>query len=342
MDKLSYKFTLHCILLVFLSLSLNAQVQLNAGQAELIFNANNGAAPQVGTVYAIPPNVNQLTWIISFATQPGSVTTILETSNDNSTWATVDTSTNVLGESRGLFTAAKFVRATESARSGGSAITVSVIGKSGTATNISGGVVFPNSFGIGDILYANTTSTLTNLVIGASGYLLGSNGTIPGWTNTINTSGSITAANITGSTSLTGTSGISSGTSGFLSIAAKGFFDSASNGLWRLSRADATIGSVFKVDALPTVASGFGTSSSITAGSTALAGSVNIGTGGVAVTGTINFNGTAFPSAPFCTYSNSTSNQITRGTPTTTQLVLNVTTAWTASDIVSWTCVSSR
>lgn len=103
-----------------------------------------------------------------------------------------------------------------------------------------------------------------------------------------------------------------------------------------------TIGSRLKVDALPTVGSGFGSSPSVTAGSTPFAGSVNVGTGGSATSGVITFGGTAFPSTPFCTYSTTSTNAVTRGTPTTTQLTLNSTTAWSASDIVSWICVSAK
>lgn len=117
---------------------------------------------------------------------------------------------------------------------------------------------------------------------------------------------------------------------------------SPANGAVVLSNNAQTIGSEFKADALPTIGAAFGTSPSVTAGSTPLAGSVNVGTGGVAVTGTINFNGTAYPSAPFCTVTTSTTNAVTRATPTTTTLVLNSTTAWTASDIVSWICISSK
>lgn len=114
------------------------------------------------------------------------------------------------------------------------------------------------------------------------------------------------------------------------------------DGLFKVFNGGATAGSTLKIDALPTVASGFGTSPAITAGSTALDGSVNVGTGGVATTGTITFGGTAYPSAPFCVYSTQTTNAVTRGAPTTTQLVLNSTTAWTASDLVSWHCISSK
>jgi hypothetical protein len=103
-----------------------------------------------------------------------------------------------------------------------------------------------------------------------------------------------------------------------------------------------TIGSRLKMDALPTVASGFGTSPSITAGSTPLAGSVNVGTGGIATSGVINFNGTAFPSAPFVVATTSLTNAVVRATASTTQLTLTSTTAWTASDVITWHAISSK
>ncbi len=120
--------------LVLYPKQVSSQVQLGIGVPEFIFNANNSAAPQVGTVYSIPPNVTQFTWNISFASAPASQSTILEFSNDNSTWVTADTSTSTAGESRNVFNASRFVRATESARSGGGAITVTITGKSGFVT----------------------------------------------------------------------------------------------------------------------------------------------------------------------------------------------------------------
>lgn len=113
-----------------------AQVQMGAGVAETSLNANATAAPQTGTAFAISSSINQITWNISFASAPGSQTTNLELSNDNSTWLTADTSSNVSGESRTIFTAAKFLRVTEAARSGGGAITVTVIGKSAPVATI--------------------------------------------------------------------------------------------------------------------------------------------------------------------------------------------------------------
>lgn len=114
------------------------------------------------------------------------------------------------------------------------------------------------------------------------------------------------------------------------------------DGILAFKRNDTNVGVDLKFDALPTVASGFGTSPAITAGSTALAGSVNVGTGGVATSGVINFNGAAFPSAPFCTATPTTSNIVQRVASSTTQLTLTVTSAWTASDVIFFQCISSK
>jgi hypothetical protein len=118
--------------------------------------------------------------------------------------------------------------------------------------------------------------------------------------------------------------------------------DPGVDGQWALTSNNGSIGSRLKFDALPTIASGFGGSPSVVAGSVPMDGSVNVGTGGVATTGVITFNGAAFPSAPNCVYSTTTTNAVTRGTPTTTQLTLNSTTAWLANDIVTWHCFSAK
>lgn len=137
--------------------------------------------------------------------------------------------------------------------------------------------------------------------------------------------------------------GFTTGALGCLTYTGSGFLCGANgSGLFTLRKLDVASGVTFNVSALPTVSAGCGTSPAVIAGSTPLAGSVNVGTGGTATTCTIAFGGTAFPSAPFCTYSNSTSNVVTRGTPTASTLVLNTTTAWGASDIVTWICISSK
>lgn len=125
--------------------------------------------------------------------------------------------------------------------------------------------------------------------------------------------------------------------------ASKALFASPNNGAVNITDSGDTLGSRIKADALPTIASGFGGSAAITAGSTPFAGSIDIGTGGAATTGVINFAGTAFPSAPFVVVTTKLTNAVTRVSAiSTTQLTLTSTTAWTANDIISWICVSAK
>lgn len=146
---------------------------------------------------------------------------------------------------------------------------------------------------------------------------------------TLNTSGTTNVAELF----VTTTGRIGSGTLGSTAYTA--------DGLMKIQNNAGTIGSVVKIDALPTVGSGFGTTPSVTAGSTPFAGSVNVGTGGVATTGVITFGGTAYPSAPFCTLGES-AGSFTTYTATTTALTLTTSVAWPASTLVSWICVSSK
>lgn len=118
--------------------------------------------------------------------------------------------------------------------------------------------------------------------------------------------------------------------------------ESQADGMISIENNAQTIGVRLKADALPTVASGFGTSPTVTAGSTPFAGSVNVGTGGVATSGIINFNGTAFPSAPFPIVMNQTTGAVCRATASTTQLTITAPAAFTASDVISWICVSAK
>jgi hypothetical protein len=124
--------------------------------------------------------------------------------------------------------------------------------------------------------------------------------------------------------------------------ATRGVMNSPADGIFALKPNAQTMGVEIKVDALPTIASGFGTAPSVSAGSTPYSGSINIGTGGTATTGVITFNGAAFPSAPFCQASPTTTNSLTRASSSTTQLTLTTTTAWTTGDVVNWICPSAK
>ena len=169
------------------------------------------------------------------------------------------------------------------------------------------------------------------------GYSL--NGGAATYPMTVTSAGNLSALGTINSGSGTGSAILNGSLLGFT---ARLTMTSPSDGALVLENSALTIGSNFKVDALPTVSSGFGTTPGVTAGSTPLAGSVNVGTGGVATSGVINFNGTAFPSAPFCSIGLSASGTATDYTASTTQLTLTTTVAWTASTIVTWICVSSK
>lgn len=192
----------------------------------------------------------------------------------------------------------------------------------------------------GTQLYRTTTGAGTSAITirqDGAGNALALQGSAGTNVFTVGPTGVTTSAGVTSTGALifANNSSVSSVSRGSLSF-------TVADGLAQIANNAFTIGVTFKVDALPTVGSGFGTSPAVIAGSTPFAGSVNIGTGGAATSGVITWGGTAFPVTPVCTYSTTTTNAVTRGTPTTTQLTLNSTTAWTASDIVTWICTSSK
>jgi hypothetical protein len=118
---------------------------------------------------------------------------------------------------------------------------------------------------------------------------------------------------------------------------------SPANGEIVMSNYAATIGSTLKFDSLPTFVSGGGatTPAVVVAGSTALFGAVNVGTGVVTSPIVVNFNGAAFPSAPFCQISQ-TAGTFSTYTASTTQLTIAAAVVWPASTVVSWVCASAK
>ena len=69
-----------------------------------------------------------------------------------------------------------------------------------------------------------------------------------------------------------------------------------------------------------------------------------MGTGGADSSGVINFNGTAFPSTPFCTVSTrlaSVGLRIATATTTLT-IVTHGAVAMTVGDTLSWICISAK
>jgi hypothetical protein len=152
----------------------------------------------------------------------------------------------------------------------------------------------------------------------------------------------LSSGNITALASLFAINDIVAGGTRVLGWTGRSALAAPSDGVVNVGNGAQTIGSRLKADALPTIASGFGTSPSITAGSTPLAGQVNVGTGGVATSGVINFNGTAFGAAPFVVAMNQTTGAIVRAVATTTQLTITGNAAFAASDLINWICIGSR
>jgi hypothetical protein len=148
---------------------------------------------------------------------------------------------------------------------------------------------------------------------------------------------------LTSSTSITATTGLSVGATAYYNFLTRGYLQAAANAMWNLQNEALGVGATLKFDALPTLSSGGGGTApaAVTAGSTPLAGSVNVGTGVITSPIVINFNGTAFPSAPFVVCNDGQTAIAVRATATTTQLTLT-SAAFVASDVISWICISSK
>ena len=178
------------------------------------------------------------------------------------------------------------------------------------------------------------------------GYSL--NGAAATYPMTVDSGGALVALSTitSGGNIITGATGrVQTGTdvtNSYFLLGGRGKILGPADGVFNLANNAVAIGSQLKVDALPTVSSGFGTTPGITAGSTPLAGSINVGTGGVATSGVINFNGTAFPSAPFVVCMNTTTGAVVRATASTTQLTITAPAAFVASDVIAWVAISSK
>lgn len=119
---------------------------------------------------------------------------------------------------------------------------------------------------------------------------------------------------------------------------------SPANGQLSITNQGATAGLHFQIGTSatrPSVASGFGTSPVINTNASDTAGSINVGTGGVATTGTINFTQT-WVAAPFCLAQDSTGFVLTHATATTTVLTITGSGAWAASSVLVWHCIAAN
>lgn len=103
----------------------------------LAFNAEAPAAGQASQQFALPSyagfpeNGRTLRWQTSFTAAPASINVVLQTalSDVDAQYQTIDTSTVTAGEARSVSgVRANFVRAKVSSISGGSGVTVQVLG----------------------------------------------------------------------------------------------------------------------------------------------------------------------------------------------------------------------
>lgn len=310
-----------------------SQTSMSFSISQTSLSANAGGAGTIGTAFTAPPGSDAalVTWTTSYSAPPASVTMLLQASLDNSTWFTLDSSTAVGGELRNIATSARFFRCNISAVSGAVNKTCSFVLKRSNAATSSSGTTFAGDVTSGGEFYASNGTS------GAPSYSFTSEPTLGFWRSA---AGAVTLQGglaTTASLQLTGAT-----TNGEVRMSGNTILQAPAGGTLALLNFSRTIGSTFKVDALPTIASGFGTSPAVTAGSTPFAGSVDVGTGGVAASGVITFGGTAFPSAPFCVIGSSTGTYQLRSVTTTTTIQLIANVAFTASDKISWICVSAK
>jgi len=298
------------------------QTSLNMGLPEFSLNANAAAAPITGTAYAIPSQVNLITWILTFSAPPASHTTNLETSNDNSAWAVADTSSNVAGEARTVFTAARFVRIVQTARSGAVSTTVTIIGKDSSnpaGSGISGTATF-------------TTGNFTTLNVSGTSTV-----------STINT-GALGATTVTSSGLNTSTGGYSAGAASFISIATRGFWQATANANWELLNAAGTFGIHYEFAGVPVIGA-CGTSPSVSADSTNVSGTIVVGSANP-TSCLLTFNGAGWNKAPRCVVNTITTTaadvRALGVSATTTVLTVTPASAFATTTSLAYHCESSK
>lgn len=115
---------LFSLVLIFSTESFAQYTTLSCGSPQYGWNAASPSNGTSSTGYALSPNLLFVTWQLGYASAPSSVTMTLEGSNDNSLWSTLGTSTSTTGQIQNVATAVKFIRVTQTARSGGSGVTL--------------------------------------------------------------------------------------------------------------------------------------------------------------------------------------------------------------------------
>lgn len=314
-------------LLFVILIATNAYSQPQAMLAGIPVISNNATSGvSTGTAWATLTTSAFYTWQVSFSSPPSSSdTVVLQGSFDNSTWFTLDISTNTAGEIRNFTTSTPFVRTNVTAQTGGGNLTTTLIGKN---LQVVSGIMNAPSILFGDgSVSAPSISFLNDSV---SGFWRSGSGSVSlsllGNRNySFNTNGLflLTNANssITMGTSLDAVfsrtaagSFLISGGAGNQSLNFNGTANTdimlrdIGSQIISVLRGDGTNGASLAASGiLPSsligwsgngtpvigfsslsISSGFGTSPSITAPNGTAAFTVNVGTGGTATTGVIN------------------------------------------------------
>lgn len=118
------RFVLLFSFLLIPAISSAQYTTLSCGSPQYGWNAASPTNGTSSTGYALQPNLLFVTWQLGYSSAPSSVTMTLEGSNDNSLWSALGTSTSTSGQIQNTATAVRFIRVTQTARSGGSGVTL--------------------------------------------------------------------------------------------------------------------------------------------------------------------------------------------------------------------------
>lgn len=187
---------------------------------------------------------------------------------------------------------------------------------------------------------SNAASTLINLKVGSVSQFSVTKAGIGNFAGALTTGGGIT----TSAGNITAFAQVIAGSSSALRWTSRTQLLSPASGQFQIQNNTSNANISFQTgtsSAKPTIGTGFGTSPAVTTHSTDTAGSINVGTGGAVLTGTINFTQTWNSSAVFCIVQDSTGFIPTHATASTTVLTITASANWAASSVIVWHCIGS-
>jgi len=154
------------------------------------------------------------------------------------------------------------------------------------------------------------------------------------------------ALKYTGTTTVTGratSDSVTVSAGGDVTFATRSNLMAPAAGVLLLANSQNSVGLRMQFGNTPAIGSGFGASPSVVAGGSDSAFSVNVGTGGAATSGVVNFAST-WAVAPVCIAQDQTTvgAGVQKVATSTTIATITTAVAWTASDIVNVICFGPR